>query len=196
MQIEARGIHDALTLKAMREVPRHLFVPPDAVGAAYGDYPLPIGHRQTISQPYIVAFMTEALRLRAPWFAPAPEAQAPADGDRAVQVKPGDHVGEPVLHEDGRDLPKAPQLLRRRHRAGAASAVLQGAPDQLQSGAREQALVAWVGMTIWAILAITLISIAGQAIGYSLTLAGVAGLVISLVSGYSDYIDESVVELK
>jgi protein-L-isoaspartate(D-aspartate) O-methyltransferase len=62
-QIETRGVRDARTLAAMRKVPRHLFVPPAMVGQAYDDHPLPIGHGQTISQPYIVAFMTEALRL-------------------------------------------------------------------------------------------------------------------------------------
>ena len=46
----------------MRAVPRHRFVPPDIVGSAYEDHPLPIGHEQTISQPYIVAAMTEMLR--------------------------------------------------------------------------------------------------------------------------------------
>jgi protein-L-isoaspartate(D-aspartate) O-methyltransferase len=63
-QIASRGIHDAATLEAMRTVPRHLFVPPSQAAEAYEDHPLPIGHDQTISQPYIVAFMTEALRLR------------------------------------------------------------------------------------------------------------------------------------
>ena len=63
-QIQSRGIRDPLTLAAMRKVPRHLFVPADHAFEAYADHPLPIGHRQTISQPYIVAFMTEALRLR------------------------------------------------------------------------------------------------------------------------------------
>lgn len=62
-QIEARGITDSRVLNAMRKVERHLFVPPDQVSRAYGDYPLPIGNGQTISQPYIVAFMTEALDL-------------------------------------------------------------------------------------------------------------------------------------
>jgi protein-L-isoaspartate(D-aspartate) O-methyltransferase len=62
-QIETRGVRDARTLAAMRKVPRHLFVPPAMVGQAYDDHPQPIGHGQTISQPYIVAFMTEALRL-------------------------------------------------------------------------------------------------------------------------------------
>jgi protein-L-isoaspartate(D-aspartate) O-methyltransferase len=62
-QIEARDVRDPRTLRAMREVPRHEFVPPQLRGEAYADHPLPIGHRQTISQPYIVAFMTEALGL-------------------------------------------------------------------------------------------------------------------------------------
>jgi protein-L-isoaspartate(D-aspartate) O-methyltransferase len=63
-QIEQRGVRDARTLAAMRKVPRHLFVPPALAAGAYADHPLPIGHDQTISQPYIVGFMTEALGLR------------------------------------------------------------------------------------------------------------------------------------
>lgn len=63
-QIVARGISDPKTLAAMRQVPRHLFVPPGRLKEAYADHPLPIGHGQTISQPYIVAFMTEALGLK------------------------------------------------------------------------------------------------------------------------------------
>jgi protein-L-isoaspartate(D-aspartate) O-methyltransferase len=62
-QIAARGVKDPLTLKAVRKVPRHLFVPPGEAREAYDDHPLPIGHGQTISQPYIVAFMTETLGL-------------------------------------------------------------------------------------------------------------------------------------
>ena len=62
-QLRARGIRDARVLDAMRRVPRHLFVPEGERDEAYGDHPLPIGLGQTISQPYIVAFMTEALRL-------------------------------------------------------------------------------------------------------------------------------------
>jgi protein-L-isoaspartate(D-aspartate) O-methyltransferase len=61
-QIERRGIEDRATLSAMRSVPRHLFVPPSLQGEAYDDTPLPIGHGQTISQPYIVAYMTELVR--------------------------------------------------------------------------------------------------------------------------------------
>jgi len=62
-QIQARGIRDARVLEAMRRVPRHQFVPASEQYLAYEDHPLPIGYDQTISQPYIVAFMTEALRL-------------------------------------------------------------------------------------------------------------------------------------
>jgi protein-L-isoaspartate(D-aspartate) O-methyltransferase len=61
-QIEARGIHNPRVLAAMREIPRHLFIPPPYDQAAYDDNPLPIGSGQTISQPYIVALMTELLR--------------------------------------------------------------------------------------------------------------------------------------
>lgn len=63
-QLQARGIEDPLTLKAMLSVPRHLFVPQNLVEHAYKDGPLPIGKGQTISQPYIVAIMTETLKLK------------------------------------------------------------------------------------------------------------------------------------
>jgi protein-L-isoaspartate(D-aspartate) O-methyltransferase len=59
--IEAYGVRDSATRAAMRAVLRHEFVPDEYAGRAYGDYPLPIGYGQTISQPYIVAFMTEIL---------------------------------------------------------------------------------------------------------------------------------------
>lgn len=62
-QIEARGVREAKVLQVMRALPRHLFVPPDLVPHAYEDHPLPIGHGQTISQPYIVALMTELLEV-------------------------------------------------------------------------------------------------------------------------------------
>src|SRR5262245_42108061 len=62
-QLEARGIKDARVLAAMRTVPRHEFVPDALAGSAYADSALPIGHAQTISQPYIVALMTELARL-------------------------------------------------------------------------------------------------------------------------------------
>ncbi len=63
-QIEDRGIKDSLVLAAMRKVPRHKFIPEEYVELAYVDGPLPIGSEQTISQPYIVAVMTELLKLK------------------------------------------------------------------------------------------------------------------------------------
>jgi protein-L-isoaspartate(D-aspartate) O-methyltransferase len=74
-QIAQRQVRDPGVLRAMREVPRHLFVPPDEVRHAYQDNPLPIGHGQTISQPYIVALMTELVR--------------PKPTDRALEVGTG-----------------------------------------------------------------------------------------------------------
>jgi protein-L-isoaspartate(D-aspartate) O-methyltransferase len=62
-QIESRGIVDPKVLDAMRKVPRHIFLPEFERGSSYYDGPLPIGHGQTISQPYIVAYMTELLEL-------------------------------------------------------------------------------------------------------------------------------------
>ena len=63
-QIKARDVQDAAVLQAMRKVPRHLFVPDDMRPYAYDDRPLPIGRGQTISQPYIVGYMTQALQLQ------------------------------------------------------------------------------------------------------------------------------------
>jgi len=65
-QIRARGISDPKVLTAMQAVPRHVFVPPDIRTRSYADRPLPIGEGQTISQPYIVALMTESLNLTGP----------------------------------------------------------------------------------------------------------------------------------
>ena len=62
-QIKGRGVTDKLVLQAMRTIPRQEFVPAEYQNQAYEDYPLPIGHNQTISQPYIVAYMTEILNL-------------------------------------------------------------------------------------------------------------------------------------
>ena len=63
-QIVGGGITDPKVVAAMRRVPRHQFIPDQESQGAYGDFPLPIGHAQTISQPYIVAYMTEALKLQ------------------------------------------------------------------------------------------------------------------------------------
>jgi len=82
-QVEARGVLDPRVLKAMRAVPRHEFVPPGLLGEAYNDGPLPIGQGQTISQPYIVAFMTEALGLK--------------PGDKVLEVGTGSGYQAAVL---------------------------------------------------------------------------------------------------
>ncbi len=63
-QIIARGVKDPKVIRAMETVPRHKFVPPEEAPFAYQDEPRPIGHGQTISQPYIVAFMTEQLHIK------------------------------------------------------------------------------------------------------------------------------------
>jgi protein-L-isoaspartate(D-aspartate) O-methyltransferase len=85
MQIEDRGISNAAIIKAMQKVPRHLFVPEEYVNDAYGDYPLPIGYDQTISQPYIVAYMTEAVR--------------PAKNKKALEIGTGSGYQAAVLAE-------------------------------------------------------------------------------------------------
>lgn len=82
-QIEARGVKDPRVLEAMRAVPRHEFVPPVAEPQAYEDHPLPIGKGQTISQPYIVALMTELL--------------APQKEDRVLEVGTGSGYQAAVL---------------------------------------------------------------------------------------------------
>ena len=82
-QIAARGIRDPRVVEAMRQVPRHLFVPPADRGQAYADSPVPIGEGQTISQPYIVALMTELVR--------------PQPGDRALEVGTGSGYQAAVL---------------------------------------------------------------------------------------------------
>jgi protein-L-isoaspartate(D-aspartate) O-methyltransferase len=63
-QIKGRGITDVCVLKAMETVPRHLFIDEGLINQAYNDSPLPISENQTISQPYIVALMTQALELK------------------------------------------------------------------------------------------------------------------------------------
>ncbi len=63
-QVIARGIRDPRVIEAMTKVPRHLFVPEALASQAYSDFPLPIGERQTISQPYMVAMMSESMQLK------------------------------------------------------------------------------------------------------------------------------------
>ena len=80
-QIKARGITDPRVLEAMEKVPRHKFLPPHLWDEAYDDGPLPIGYGQTISQPYVVAYMTEQLQLTGTekcWkWAPVPATRPP-----------------------------------------------------------------------------------------------------------------------
>ena len=89
-QIEARGVRDPRVLAALRQIPRHRFVPPQEISLAYEDQPLPIGEGQTISQPYIVALMTELAR-------PQPE-------DRALDVGSGSGYQAAVLGELVREV--------------------------------------------------------------------------------------------
>jgi len=84
-QIEARGVRDPTALRALRSVPRHLFIPPERRDRAYDDGAVPIGAGQTISQPYIVATMTEALELRG--------------GERVLEIGTGSGYQTAVLAE-------------------------------------------------------------------------------------------------
>jgi protein-L-isoaspartate(D-aspartate) O-methyltransferase len=86
-QIEARGVKDPLVLQSMRTVPRHLFVPENYRDAAYHDSPLPIGDSQTISQPYIVALMSELLEVGA--------------GQKVLEIGTGSGYQAAVLAEMG-----------------------------------------------------------------------------------------------
>lgn len=83
--IANEGIGDELVLEAMRAVPRHEFVPSERSGRAYANRPLPIGHGQTISQPYVVAYMTEVLEL--------------AEDDRLLEIGTGSGYQAAVLAE-------------------------------------------------------------------------------------------------
>jgi protein-L-isoaspartate(D-aspartate) O-methyltransferase len=85
LQIENRDVRDTRVLEAMRRLPRHLFVPPGSRSLAYEDHPVSIGHGQTISQPYMVAFMTQALELRG--------------GERVLEVGTGSGYQTAVLAE-------------------------------------------------------------------------------------------------
>ena len=84
-QIEARGITDAKVLAAVQNVPRHLFVSEALQDQAYGDFPLPIGEQQTISQPYMVAEMTQALQV--------------SEDDRVLEIGTGSGYQAAVLAE-------------------------------------------------------------------------------------------------
>jgi len=85
LQLERRDVSSAAVLEAMRRVPRHEFVPEPLRHRAYDDNPLPIGHGQTISQPYIVGYMTQALALKA--------------GDKVLEIGTGSGYQAAVLAE-------------------------------------------------------------------------------------------------
>src|SRR5512139_4165933 len=89
-QLVTRGIRDAAVLDAMRKVPRHLFVPEPARDDAYEDMALPIGEGQTISQPYMVAIMTELLELRG--------------GEKVLEIGTGSGYQAAVLGELAKDV--------------------------------------------------------------------------------------------
>jgi protein-L-isoaspartate(D-aspartate) O-methyltransferase len=89
-QIAARGISDPATLEAMRTVPRHEFLPMRLRDEAYMDYPLPIGHGQTISQPYIVAFMTDVIR--------------PQPGEKILEIGAGSGYQAAILAQMGAEV--------------------------------------------------------------------------------------------
>lgn len=88
--IKGRGISDKRVLAAMTTVKRHLFVPPSLRNAGYDDFPLPIGEGQTISQPYIVALMSEELKLK--------------EGERVLEIGTGSGYQAAVLAEMGMDV--------------------------------------------------------------------------------------------
>src|SRR3990170_3109667 len=102
-QLKSRRIRDERLLSVMREIPRHRFVPPDLAPRAYEDGPLPIGEGQTISQPYIVAEMTEALHLsgneKVLFRVGDGTLGAPEDApfDRVIVTAAAPHVPEPLF---------------------------------------------------------------------------------------------------
>src|SRR5687768_5018393 len=89
-QLRARGIADRSALAAMARVPRHEFVPPPLEHLAYADHPLPIGFEQTISQPYIVAYMTEAAEVE--------------PGDKVLEIGTGSGYQAAILGELAREV--------------------------------------------------------------------------------------------
>jgi protein-L-isoaspartate(D-aspartate) O-methyltransferase len=89
-QIIPREVSDPIVLQALRRVPRHEFVPPDYLDQSYEDHPLPIGYGQTISQPYIVAYMSENLNLK--------------EGDRVLEIGTGSGYQAAILADMGMEV--------------------------------------------------------------------------------------------
>ncbi len=102
-QIISRGIKDERVIRAMRKIPRHLFVPADMIDYAYNDEPVPIGEGQTISQPYIVAYMTEALNLK--------------ESDRVLEIGTGSGYQSAVLAEIVKEVYTVEIIASLSHRA-------------------------------------------------------------------------------
>ncbi len=103
-QIERRGVNDPVVLKAMEEVPRHRFVPDHLRSRAYRDSPLPIGYGQTISQPYIVALMSELLEVE--------------PGDKVLEVGTGSGYQAAVLSEMNAEVHTVEIIAELAERAG------------------------------------------------------------------------------
>jgi protein-L-isoaspartate(D-aspartate) O-methyltransferase len=128
-QLVPQGIADSATLAAMRAVPRHKFVPPDQKSLSYDNTPLPIGHGQTISQPIVVAFMTQVI--------------LPRPGMRVLEIGTGSGYQAAVLQEAGCHVwtieiigPLAREARKRLHRLGYRNVVVRhgdgyaGWPDE------------------------------------------------------------------
>lgn len=97
-QIAARGVTDAKVLEALREIPRHCFIPDELRGKAYGDHPVSIGRGQTISQPYMVGLMTELLTLE--------------PGDRVLEIGTGSGYQTAVLAELAAEVVSVERIAR------------------------------------------------------------------------------------
>jgi protein-L-isoaspartate(D-aspartate) O-methyltransferase len=123
-QLEAQGIRDPRVLEAIRSIPRHLFVPESEVPRAYGDHPVAIGQGQTISQPYMVARMSEALELRG--------------GERVLEIGSGSGYQTAVLRALRADVYSVERLpeLSRRARENVESAGYSGVHYRIGDGSR------------------------------------------------------------
>ena len=111
-QLAARDIRDERVLEAFRRVPRHRFVPPEIRASAYVDHPMPIGSGQTISQPYMVALMTQCLELEG--------------AERVLEIGTGSGYQAAILAELAREVYS---IERQESLAARASAVLDGYPN-------------------------------------------------------------------
>jgi protein-L-isoaspartate(D-aspartate) O-methyltransferase len=118
--IEGRGVQDVLVLAAMRKVPREAFVPEELRKFAYDDSPLPIGCEQTISQPYIVAFMIEALQLKG--------------GERVLEIGTGSGYAAAVLSQIAGAVYTVERLKPLAKQAGATLAALGYANVHVRQG--------------------------------------------------------------